>query len=65
MIHRQLTVYGSWVTSVGRTAELLELMARWDLHPDRTVTHTFALDDAAEAYAVADDGRSGKVAIVI
>jgi threonine dehydrogenase-like Zn-dependent dehydrogenase len=65
MIHRQLTVYGSWVTSVGRTAELLELMARWDLHPDRMVTHTFALDDAAEAYAVADDGRSGKVAVVM
>jgi threonine dehydrogenase-like Zn-dependent dehydrogenase len=65
LIHPQLTVLGSWVTSLGRMAELLERLARWDLHPDGLVTDTFALEDAASAYEVADAGRSGKVGIVM
>jgi threonine dehydrogenase-like Zn-dependent dehydrogenase len=65
VIHRQLTVVGSWVTSVGRMGELLGLLVRWDLHPDRTVTHRFGLDDAACAYATAEGGRCGKVALVM
>jgi threonine dehydrogenase-like Zn-dependent dehydrogenase len=28
-----------------------------------TVTHRFALNEAAEAYRIADGGQSGKVAI--
>jgi threonine dehydrogenase-like Zn-dependent dehydrogenase len=65
LIHRQLTVHGSWVTSVGHMEELVELLARWDLHPDRTVTDRFPLDEAADAYALADAGTGGKVAIEI
>jgi threonine dehydrogenase-like Zn-dependent dehydrogenase len=65
LIHRQLTVYGSWVTSVGRMEELAQRLAAWGLHPERTVTDRFPLDDAAAAYARADEGRSGKVAIVL
>jgi threonine dehydrogenase-like Zn-dependent dehydrogenase len=65
LIHRQLTVVGSWVTSVGRMGELLERLVRWDLHPDRTVTHRYGLDGAADAYATADAGRCGKVALVM
>jgi threonine dehydrogenase-like Zn-dependent dehydrogenase len=65
LIHRQLTVLGSWVTSVGRMEELVELLVRWDLHPDRTVTDRFPLDDAAAAYATADEGAGGKIAIVL
>ncbi|MDQ3758219.1 MAG: alcohol dehydrogenase, partial [Actinomycetota bacterium] len=60
-----LTVYGSWVTSVGRMEELAHRLAAWGLHPERTVTDRFALDDAAAAYQRADEGRSGKVAIVL
>jgi threonine dehydrogenase-like Zn-dependent dehydrogenase len=63
IIHRQLTVHGSWVTSIGHMEELVELLVRWDLHPDRTVTDRFPLDRAAEAYALADSGAGGKVAI--
>jgi threonine dehydrogenase-like Zn-dependent dehydrogenase len=63
LIHRQLTVHGSWVSSTWRTAELLDRLARWDLHPDRVVTDRFALADAARAYAAADAGADGKVAI--
>jgi 2-desacetyl-2-hydroxyethyl bacteriochlorophyllide A dehydrogenase len=65
LIHRQLTVYGSWVTSVWRMEELVERLARWDLHPEATVTHRFPLGEAAEAYRVADEGLAGKVALVM
>jgi threonine dehydrogenase-like Zn-dependent dehydrogenase len=63
LIHRQLTVHGSWVSSTWRTDELLERLARWDLHPERVVTDRFALADAGSAYATADTGADGKVAI--
>ena len=65
IIHRQLTVLGSWVTSVGHMEELMGLLVRWGLHPDRTVTDTFPLDQAEAAYAAADEGRRGKVGIVL
>lgn len=64
LIHRQLTVHGSWVSSTGRMAELLERLDRWGLHPEVVVSDTFALADASEAYALADAGVSGKVGIV-
>jgi threonine dehydrogenase-like Zn-dependent dehydrogenase len=64
LIHPQITLYGSWVTSVPHMEELLERLSRWDLHPELTVTHRFSLDQAAEAYDVADKGQSGKVVIV-
>lgn len=65
LIHRQIAVHGSWVTSIWRMEELVELLARWDLHPEQTVTDRFPLDDAGEAYALADAGTSGKVALVM
>lgn len=65
LIHPQITLIGSWVTSVGRMEELVERLERWDLHPDRTVTDTFGLDDVAGAYATADEGTRGKVAVVM
>ncbi|CAA9268390.1 MAG: Hypothetical zinc-type alcohol dehydrogenase-like protein YphC [uncultured Actinomycetospora sp.] len=64
LIHRQLTVHGSWVAPTWRVAELLERLARWDLHPERVVTDRFALADAGRAYEVADAGAGGKVGIV-
>ncbi len=63
LIHRSLTVMGSWVTSVGNMAALLELLARAECHPEAVVTHRFGIEDAAAAYALADAGTAGKVAI--
>jgi threonine dehydrogenase-like Zn-dependent dehydrogenase len=65
LIHRQITVHGSWVTSIGRMTELVHLLVRGNLHPDVTVTDRFALDEAHAAYALADRAESGKVAIVM
>jgi threonine dehydrogenase-like Zn-dependent dehydrogenase len=63
LIHRQVTLHGSWVTSIGHMADLLAHLDRWGLHPDRIVTDTFSLDDAAAAYELADRGTSGKVCL--
>src|SRR4051812_22587007 len=65
IIHRQLVLHGSWVTSVGRMAELTMLLAEWGLRPSITVTDRFELDRAADAYALADQGGAGKVAIIM
>jgi threonine dehydrogenase-like Zn-dependent dehydrogenase len=65
LIHTQITLFGSWVTSVPHMAELAERLVRWNLHPDVTVTHRFALADAAEAYRIADEGQSGKVVLTM
>ncbi len=64
LIHPQITLYGSWVTSLAHMSELTQRLSRWNLHPEKTVTHRFSLEEAAEAYRVADQGRSGKVTIV-
>jgi threonine dehydrogenase-like Zn-dependent dehydrogenase len=65
LIHAQLTLHGSWVTSIWRMEELVRQLVRWDLHPERIVTNTFELDEADDAYALADVGLSGKVALVL
>jgi len=64
VIHKQITVYGSWVTSLKHMEDLAERLARWELRPERTVTHRFPLAEAAEAYRLADEGQSGKICIV-
>ncbi|HUQ77646.1 MAG TPA: zinc-binding dehydrogenase [Patescibacteria group bacterium] len=65
LIHRQVTLVGSWVTSLGHMAELLDRLDRWGLHPDSLVTDRFPLEDAAAAYALADGGVAGKVCLVM
>jgi threonine dehydrogenase-like Zn-dependent dehydrogenase len=64
LIHKQITLFGSWVTSVGHMAELVERLDRWGLHPDRICTHRLPLDRADEAYRAAAAGQGGKVCIV-
>jgi len=63
MIHDQKTVYGSWVTSTWLMEELVERLVRWNLHPADIITHRFALDRAADAYALMASGKCGKVAV--
>lgn len=65
IIHNQITIFGSWVTSVGHMEDLVEHLVRWGLRPEQIVTHRFELPDVAEAYRVADAGQSGKVSIVM
>ncbi len=64
LIHKQITLYGSWVTSLRHMSDLLANLVRWGVRPDRTVTHRFGLDAADEAYRLADAGSAGKVCMV-
>lgn len=64
LIHKQLTVHGSWVCSLPQMEDLVEHLVRWELHPEVLVTHRFTLNQAREAYETFDTGRTGKVAIV-
>ncbi len=64
IIHNQIAIYGSWVTSLGHMEDRVEKLVQWNLRPERIVSHRFTLDQAAEAYQVADEGQSGKVVIV-
>ena len=63
LIHKQLTLHGSWVCSIGQMEELVERLVRWDLHPERIVSHRFPLGQVREAYETFDRGDTGKVAI--
>jgi threonine dehydrogenase-like Zn-dependent dehydrogenase len=63
LIHKQVTLHGSWVTSIGHMGDMLGHLERWRVHPEEIVTDTFPLDDAAAAYDLADRGTSGKVCI--
>ena len=64
IIHKQITIYGSWVTSIPHLEDLVEKLVRWNVHPEIIVSHTFSLDNAADAYRVMDEGKCGKVVIV-
>lgn len=64
IIHDQKTIYGSWVTSIGRMEDLVERLVRWNIHPEELVTHRFPLERADEAYALMASGECGKVAVV-
>lgn len=65
LMFHQITVYSSWVTSLQHHAELIRLLDLWELHPDMTVVNKFSLENGADAYVAAADGRPGKTAIVM
>ena len=64
IIHDQITIYGSWVTNIWRMEELVERIVRWKIHPEELVTHRFTIDECDKAYALMDQGKCGKVAVV-
>ena len=64
IIHGQKTIYGSWVTSLWKMEELVELLVRWGIHPEELITHEFPLEKAGEAYELMASGKCGKVAVV-
>jgi len=65
LIHEQITLFGSWVTSVKHMSDLVELLGRLDVHPEATGGPKLPLEDAAKAYALADAGQTGKVCVVM
>ncbi|WP_247607979.1 zinc-binding dehydrogenase [Streptomyces sp. SS52] len=53
VLHKQVLISGSWVTSVQGMTRLAELLARQGLHPERLVSDRFPLAEAQRAYEAA------------
>jgi len=66
LIHNQLTLYGSWVTSTRHLEDLVEFLDRHRLHPEATSDPEFffPLDQIARAYELAAAGDCGKCCII-
>jgi threonine dehydrogenase-like Zn-dependent dehydrogenase len=63
LIHEQITLFGSWVTSRKHMSDLAEFLSRHNLHPEATGGPRFPLAEAGKAYDLADKGQTGKVCI--
>ncbi len=64
LIHEQITLFGSWVTSRKHLSDLAQLLAQRGVHPEATCGRKLPLSDAALAYELSDKGQEGKVCIV-
>ncbi len=64
IIHKQLTIYGSWTFSLAGLAEAANFVVDRGAPLDRLITHRYALDQADEAYRLFDTGKTGKPVFV-
>lgn len=64
LIHEQITLFGSWVTSTKHMSDLAAALSRANVHPEATAGPKLPLDEAAKAYDLADHGQTAKVCIV-
>lgn len=64
LLHKQLTLHASWVTSLQAMSELATNLVAWDLRPEAVVSDRFTLDEADQAFALAAGGSRGKVVFV-
>jgi threonine dehydrogenase-like Zn-dependent dehydrogenase len=64
LLHKQLSIFASWVTSLQDMERLTLDLVRWGLHPEVVVSDRFGLENAEEAYALAAGSSAGKVVIV-
>ena len=62
-IGRQLTLMGSFVMPIYMYYDLAQFILDHDLPLDRMVTHRFPLEQAPEAFALFDQGATGKVVL--
>ena len=63
LLHKNLTLHGSWVTSVGNMERLVELLDRKKIHPSQVITHRFPLRETDKAFEIFATGKTGKVCI--
>jgi threonine dehydrogenase-like Zn-dependent dehydrogenase len=60
IIHKQLTIYGSWTFSSVGQAECAHFIVDHKLPLQRLLTHRFKLDEAESAYQLFDTQTTGK-----
>ena len=61
IIHKQLTILGSWTFSLSGLEEVANFVVERGIPLNDLITHRFRLDQAVEAYQLFDSGRTGKV----
>ncbi|GAA3614685.1 zinc-binding dehydrogenase [Kineosporia mesophila] len=64
LLHKQVTIHASWVTSLQGMQDLTGLLARSGVHPELVVSHRMPLEEADAAYRLAAAGAEGKVVLV-
>ncbi len=64
LLHKQVTIHASWVTSLQGMEDLTALLACSGVNPETVVSHRFPLAEADEAYCVAAAGAAGKVVLL-
>jgi threonine dehydrogenase-like Zn-dependent dehydrogenase len=66
IIGKQVTLMGSFVMPIHFYQDLVDFMIEHNLSAafQRMITHRFPLTEAAEAFRIADEGKSGKVMFV-
>ncbi|MDV3128058.1 zinc-binding dehydrogenase [Mycobacterium sp. 21AC1] len=64
LLHKQLTIHTSWVTSLTAMSELATNLVRWGLRPETVVSDVFPFSQAAQAYELAAGTSRGKVCLV-
>ena len=64
VIHKQLTLYGSWTFSIGGLSEVADFVVDRGVPLGDLITHRFRLEEAVEAYRTFDAGKTGKVVFV-
>lgn len=65
VIHKQLTIYGSWTFSTVGLEECARFVADRGVPLDGLITHRFRLDQAEEAFRLFDRGQTGKCVFVV
>ena len=64
LLHKQVTINASWVTSLQGMEDLARMLAAAGLHPEVVVSHRLPLAEADRAYRLAAAGTTGKVVLV-
>jgi threonine dehydrogenase-like Zn-dependent dehydrogenase len=64
LLHKQVTLHASWVTSVPGMERITADLVRWGLRPEAVVSDRHELADADEAYRLAAGESRGKVVLI-
>jgi threonine dehydrogenase-like Zn-dependent dehydrogenase len=64
LLHKQVTIHASWVTSLQAMERLAHELVAWGERPERIVSDRFDLEEADAAYRLAAAGSRGKVVLI-
>lgn len=65
IIHKQLTIVGSWVFGISELAHMMRFVAERGIDLSSLITHVYSIDEGQRAFDVADAGTSGKVVVTM